>query len=168
MHKISAPPRSPVRVGIAIVLDPAFTDTLSYSKHTAAPRPTQTHPPRVLITKREPHTPYGGFWEFPGGKVEPDEPIPHAIIRECLEELGVRIAVGDALPPFEHRYEHASVHLHAAIATLLDPESTIAHLGVADHRWVTLDEIPWLEFLPANVRLITRLVRWLETHAPAA
>jgi 8-oxo-dGTP diphosphatase len=117
--------------------------------------------PSLLITKRLSHTPYGGYWEFPGGKLEPGESPSAAAERECLEELGVRVRIEAELPALVHRYEHATVRLHPCVGAMVDPDAEVRHLGVSAHRWVGLDELPWLEFLPANVRLITRLVRWL-------
>lgn len=118
----------------------------------------------ILITKRLSHTPYGGYWEFPGGKLKAGESPGQAAERECWEELGVRIGVRAVLPSLVHHYEHATVELHPCVGGLIDPDQAIQHLGVSEHRWVSLGELPWTEFLPANVRLITRLVRWLETE----
>ena len=53
---------------------------------------------RVLITKRPEGKPLAGLWEFPGGKVEPDETPEHALIRDLEEELGVTIAADDLSP----------------------------------------------------------------------
>ena len=57
---------------------------------------TQT---QVFITKRPDHLHQGGFWEFPGGKLEPGESITEAMKRELEEEIGIRAT---ALSVFEH------------------------------------------------------------------
>jgi mutator protein MutT len=50
---------------------------------------------RLLICRRAVHKRHGGLWEFPGGKIEPDESDFDAVQRELGEELGVRVrAVG--------------------------------------------------------------------------
>ena len=46
---------------------------------------------RFLICQRPAHKARGMLWEFVGGKVEPGETLPQALIRECLEELGIRV-----------------------------------------------------------------------------
>lgn len=67
---------------------------------------------RYLLGQRGPDTVYAGYWEFPGGKVEPGETPSQALCRELDEELGVRVT---RLRPWlrrEHLYEHAHVRLH--------------------------------------------------------
>lgn len=44
---------------------------------------------QVLLAKRPSHKHQGGKWEFPGGKVEPNELATHALARELAEELGI-------------------------------------------------------------------------------
>ena len=54
---------------------------------------------RVLACERSAPPEVAGRWEFPGGKVEPGETDPQALARECAEELGVRVEVGDRVGP---------------------------------------------------------------------
>jgi len=67
---------------------------------------------RFLLGRRAPGSFYPGYWEFPGGKVEPGESPAEALTRELDEELGLRIK---RLYPWlvrTHVYEHARVRLH--------------------------------------------------------
>ncbi len=67
---------------------------------------------RVLLTERKPGKDAAGFWELPGGQVEPDESPAQAAARELLEEVGVR---ADDLAPwrvYEHDFPAKRVRLH--------------------------------------------------------
>jgi 8-oxo-dGTP diphosphatase len=62
---------------------------------------------RVLIAQRPPGKAMAGLWEFPGGKIEPDETPEMALIRELDEELGIAVKAA-CLAPFtfaSHSYE---------------------------------------------------------------
>ena len=67
---------------------------------------------RFLLTSRPAGKVYAGYWEFPGGKLEPGETVEQALRRELYEELGIRI--GAALPWQVEvvDYAHARVRLH--------------------------------------------------------
>lgn len=68
---------------------------------------------RVLLARRSAGGPHGGLWEFPGGKVEDGESPEAALEREIREELGVEVAVGEAVMEVEHHYPHLSIRLLA-------------------------------------------------------
>ena len=65
-----------------------------------------------LLGQRAPDTFYPGYWEFPGGKVEPGETPRDALIRELDEELGMQVEAASPWITREHVYEHAHVSLH--------------------------------------------------------
>ncbi len=66
----------------------------------------------LLLAQRPPGKPYAGYWEFPGGKVEPGESVLAALKREFAEELGVTVLQAEPWCCVEHVYPHAHVHLH--------------------------------------------------------
>lgn len=78
----------------------------------AAPR--RFDPPwgDYLLAQRPEGKAYAGYWEFPGGKVEPGETHLEAIRREIAEELGIEILEATPWLLRRHVYEHASVELH--------------------------------------------------------
>lgn len=110
---------------------------------------------RFMACQRPPHKTRGLKWEFVGGKVEPGETHAQALIRECREELGVTIHVGDIFMEVDHVYPDLTVHLtlfHASIA-----EGTPQKLEHNDIRWITVDEIDEYEFCPADEEILERL-----------
>jgi 8-oxo-dGTP diphosphatase len=66
----------------------------------------------VLLACRPEGKPYAGYWEFPGGKVEPGESVLAALKREFAEEIGVQIETAEPWCCVEHVYPHAHVRLH--------------------------------------------------------
>lgn len=66
---------------------------------------------RFLLAQRPQGKAYAGYWEFPGGKVEPDETPAQALKRELHEELGIEVTVAHPWLTREYDYEHADVRL---------------------------------------------------------
>ena len=67
---------------------------------------------RVLLAQRLAGTPYPGYWEFPGGKLEPGESAPQALARELHEELGIEVERASPWLVRRHSYPHAEVELN--------------------------------------------------------
>ena len=65
-----------------------------------------------LLAQRPAGKAYAGYWEFPGGKVEPGESLEQAIRREIREELDIEVISAHPWLTRTHVYEHASVRLH--------------------------------------------------------
>jgi 8-oxo-dGTP diphosphatase len=110
---------------------------------------------KFMICQRPAHKARGLLWEFVGGKVEPGETKPQALIRECQEELAVTLSVGDVFMEVTHEYPDITVHLtlfHATIA-----EGTPQKLEHNDIRWITVDEIPQYDFCPADEVILRKL-----------
>jgi 8-oxo-dGTP diphosphatase len=66
---------------------------------------------RFLLAERPAGKPYAGYWEFPGGKVEPGEPPAQALSRELHEELGIVVTRAHPWITRDYDYEHADVRL---------------------------------------------------------
>ena len=110
---------------------------------------------RFLICQRPAHKARGLLWEYVGGKVEPGETKQAALIRECREELGVTITVGDVFMDVVHEYPDITVHLTLFHAQIVSGEiRLLEHNAVA---WITPDEIPHYAFCPADKEINERI-----------
>ena len=67
---------------------------------------------KFLMTSRPAGKAYAGYWEFPGGKVEPQESLEQALTRELYEELGIQVLHCQAWRVQVVDYPHALVRLH--------------------------------------------------------
>ncbi len=110
---------------------------------------------QILIDRRRQTGVLGGFWEFPGGKIEADETVEDCIEREIWEELGIAIAVGKHLITIEHTYTHLHVTLIVHHCHYIS--GTPQPLECDEIRWVTLDEIDKFPFPEANFQIIAAM-----------
>jgi mutator protein MutT len=110
---------------------------------------------RLLITQRLPDDTLGGYWEFPGGKVDPGEELPAALRRELMEELGVETEIGPEIQRTVHAYPDRDVRLYFYEARIVSGEPQ--KLEVADLRWVTVDELMDYQFPEADLPLLNQL-----------
>ena len=67
----------------------------------------------LFIARRAPHKEHAGYWEFPGGKLEPGENHQDCLKRELLEELGMRVTIHDFASKSLHSYAKYRVLLFA-------------------------------------------------------
>lgn len=110
---------------------------------------------KIFATQRG----YGDFkdgWEFPGGKVEPNESPEQAIVREIREELGADIKVTGFLTTVEHDYPTFHLSMDCFWAELTDgTEMTLLEHEAA--KWLSLDELDSVEWLPADVKVVASI-----------
>lgn len=104
---------------------------------------------RILITQRPYHVAHGGCWEFPGGKLEPDEIAEHALIREIKEELGLEIQQYHFLGEIHHQYSDKQVHLIIFQITQFKGNPSCLE-GQLNLRWSKTEELNYQEFPEAN------------------
>lgn len=110
---------------------------------------------RFMICQRPAHKARGLLWEFVGGKVEPGETKPQALIRECREELGITVSPHALFMELDHVYPDLAIHLslyHCAIAAGIP--QLLEH---NDLRWITPSEIPQYDFCPADAEILERI-----------
>lgn len=112
---------------------------------------------QVLLTRRRQGAHLAGYWEFPGGKLEPGEPPERAVVRECAEECGIEVQVRGILEVAFHRYPEKDVLLLFYECTCEVGE--VRHLEVEDHAWVGLEELGDYALPPADAPVVRRLKR---------
>lgn len=110
---------------------------------------------KMLIAQRPLEGMLGGLWEFPGGKRKPGETLQSCLRREIWEELGVEIEVRQPATVVKHSYTHFKITLHAFYCRLI--KGTPQSLGVADWRWVSLEEINAFPFPRTDLKIIEAL-----------
>ena len=110
-----------------------------------------------MICQRPAHKARGLLWEFVGGKVEAGESLEQALIRECLEELNIRLSVGDVFMDVVHAYPDLTVHLTLFNATVAEGEPQ--KLEHNDIQWITSAEIPNYNFCPADKEILAAITK---------
>ena len=118
---------------------------------------------RILIDRRRPQGMLGGMWEFPGGKLRPDESLAECVVREVREELGVKVEVRRRLPAVKHAYTHFRVTLHAFECDYVSGRPKA--LGCAAWKWVKLDELDRYAFPKGSHKVIELLRRGVTVSA---
>ena len=110
---------------------------------------------KFMICQRPAHKSSALLWEFVGGKVEDGETKEQALMRECREELGIKISVGEIFTETVHTYPDITVHLTLFNASIEDgiPQK----LGHNDIRWITPKEIPQFDFCPADIEILDKI-----------
>jgi 8-oxo-dGTP diphosphatase len=109
----------------------------------------------VLFGQRPAGRPYAGWWEFPGGKLEPGESVEQALARELREELGIDVRASHPWVVREHVYPHAHVRLdfQRIVSWTGEPQ---AHEGQA-LAWRHPSAIDLAPLLPAAIPVIAWL-----------
>lgn len=112
---------------------------------------------KILAARRALDKSMGGKWEFPGGKVEPNENPEDALVREIREELGCEITVLSPAPPVSHAYADFTIKLipfHCAL-TLGEP-AALEHECIG---WYTRSELLTLDWAEADLPIVDHLTK---------
>ncbi|WNO55156.1 (deoxy)nucleoside triphosphate pyrophosphohydrolase [Stakelama saccharophila] len=109
---------------------------------------------RVLVQQRPDHKPMPGLWEFPGGKVEPDELPEAALLRELHEELGIETDRACLAPASFASEPLGDRHLLLLLYVLRKWRGTPAALHATALRWARPPELFALDMPPADRPLI--------------
>ncbi|MCP8900234.1 Nudix family hydrolase [Gilvimarinus xylanilyticus] len=109
----------------------------------------------ILLAKRPGHAHQGGLWEFPGGKVEPNETLLQALDRELFEELDIRVVSAEPVIEIIHDYGDKTVWLDVHWVTAFT--GTPRGKEGQPLRWVPVNELPQYEFPAANYPIVNAL-----------
>lgn len=115
----------------------------------------QTQKKELFATQRG----YGDFkggWEFPGGKLEPGESPQQCIVREIREELATVVKAEKTLGVVEYDYPAFHLTMHCILCSVVSGDLTL--LEHEDAKWVTLETLYSLNWLPADRLILDRLL----------
>jgi 8-oxo-dGTP diphosphatase len=114
------------------------------------------HNNQVLAARRAQHKHMGGYWEFPGGKIETGETPEQSLARELLEEMGITVQVGGHFYTNQHDYGEKQIMLSAYFCNWSEGDLTLN-----DHdaiKWCVPKELLSLDWAPADIPIVQALV----------
>lgn len=110
---------------------------------------------KILIARRNLTKAQGGLWEFPGGKIEPNETKEDAIVREIKEEFNMDIICNGYFDKKEYEYPTRTINLIALNCTMVgDSYEVLEHEEIA---WITKEEFKNYEFAPADIYFVEKI-----------
>lgn len=114
---------------------------------------------QVLATQRG-YGEFAGSWEFPGGKIEPNETPQNALKREIQEELDVEIIVKDLIHTIE--YDYPTFHLSMeCFECSLQENQEISLLEHQSSKWLNRENLYSVNWLPADVDVLSKVEKML-------
>jgi len=111
----------------------------------------------ILLARRARLQKQAGYWEFPGGKQEPNETIQACLERELREELGVASCAGAVFDVSVYKYEGGVIKLIGVLATLADKKF---ELSVHDQvKWIPISKLLDFRLAPADIPIAAKIKR---------
>jgi 8-oxo-dGTP diphosphatase len=111
---------------------------------------------QILICRRKPEKSLGGFWEFPGGKVELGEDEERSLLRELNEELGMTVTIKKHFRTVVHSYETFTIQLSSYVCQFHN-----ASFILIDHdqyQWIDVVDILNWKLSPADIPIAKELL----------
>ena len=128
--------------------------TMNERKHIEVVAAIIVRDGRIFATQRG-YGDWKDWWEFPGGKVEPGESPEDALKREIREELATEIEVDELLTTVEYDYPKFHLTMHCYLCTIISGDLSL--LEHEDARWLAIDELDSVKWLPADKDVIEKL-----------
>ena len=128
--------------------------TMNERKHIEVVAAIIVRDGRIFATQRG-YGEWKDWWEFPGGKIEPGESPEDALKREIREELATEIEVDELLTTVEYDYPKFHLTMHCYLCTIISGDLSL--LEHEDARWLALDELDCVKWLPADKDVIEKL-----------
>ena len=114
----------------------------------------QTHKKEIFATQRG-YGDWKGWWEFPGGKLEPGESPEDCIVREIREELATEVKAEKILGVVDYDYPNFHLTMHCILCTILSGELKLLEHEAA--RWLTKESLRSIDWLPADYLILPTL-----------
>ncbi|MNI15219.1 (deoxy)nucleoside triphosphate pyrophosphohydrolase [Sphingobacterium paramultivorum] len=110
----------------------------------------------VLICRRKPEKSLGGYWEFPGGKVEDGESNEESLLRELIEELNLKVKIKQHFFDTVHQYDNGAIKL---ISFICETENIASESTDHDQlEWVKVSDLLDWKLAPADIPIAKKLI----------
>lgn len=110
---------------------------------------------KIFICRRSPNKSLAGYWEFPGGKIEPGETAMEALSRELHEELGMKVKIMEHFKTVVHAYSTFTIELVAYTCHFQDANYTLTDHD--SYEWVDRKDINKWNLAPADIPIAEAL-----------
>ncbi|WP_312334728.1 (deoxy)nucleoside triphosphate pyrophosphohydrolase [Sphingobacterium sp.] len=111
----------------------------------------------VLICRRKPEKSLGGYWEFPGGKVEEAEAHEDSLKRELMEELNLDVNIKKHFFDTVHHYDNGAIEL---ISFICETENITSESTDHDQlEWVKVEDLLHWKLAPADIPIARALIK---------
>ena len=117
------------------------------------------HKGTVIFATQRGYGDYKDWWEFPGGKIEPNESPEDALKREILEELRTSISIEQYMNTVEYDYPNFHLSMKCYVCSII--EGSLELLEHESARWLPIEDINSIDWLPADKLLIPDIVNYI-------
>ena len=114
----------------------------------------ETHKREIFATQRG-YGDWKGWWEIPGGKLEPGETPEECIVREIREELAAEIKAEKTVDVVEYDYPAFHLTMHCILCTIVSGELKLLEHEAA--KWVNKETLRSVNWLPADQLILDKI-----------